>query len=173
MTMTFMMLFHVPSALGGQSLDYRRSTPKRAIFMKVKEKFHNYLQKPTFYNKFVFLLVFNITLLFYSNLSIMIIFSQFILLFKLNKIILTALTFPWWCCQQGRQWGWPPSAMYLCPARGASHTWAKKLLGIVFWTCQLVLLFVFDIKALFGVQFWVRISDPRTNWALFHQIRIA
>ena len=63
--------------------------------------------------------------------------------------------------------------MYLCPARGASHTWAKKLLGIVFWTCQLVLLFVFDIKALLGVQFWVRISDPRTNWALFHQIRIA
>ena len=101
------------------------------------------------------------------------IISQFILLFKLNKIILTALTFPWWCCQQGRQWGWPPSAMYLCPARGASHTWAKKLLGIVFWTCQLVILFVFDIKALSSVQFWVRISDPRTNWALFHQIRIA
>ena len=79
-------LCYVPSALEGQSLDYRRSTPKRAIFMKVKEKFHNYLQKPTFYNKFVFLLVFNITLLFYSNLSIMILFSRFIHVFQLTKL---------------------------------------------------------------------------------------
>ena len=82
---------------------------------------------------------------------------------------MTVLTFPWWCCQQGRQWGWPPSAMYLCPARGASHTWAKKLLGIVFWTCQLVLMSVFDIKALSGIGCN---SESRTNWALFYQVKI-
>ena len=67
MTLTFMMLGHVPSALEGQSLDYRRSTPKRRIFMEVKEKVHNSLQIPNFYNEFVFVLVFNIILLFYSN----------------------------------------------------------------------------------------------------------
>ena len=54
MTLTFIMLGHVPSALEGQSLDYRRSTPNRRIFMEVKQKIHNSLQQPTFYNEFVF-----------------------------------------------------------------------------------------------------------------------
>ena len=93
-------------------------------------------------------------------------------------LIPTALTFPWWCCQQGKQWGCPPSAMYLCPAKGASHTWPENIIGYCHWFYNsLYLCFylnwnicfcIFNVHcsavAFLSQQTYWPLSSPATGW---------